>query len=97
MLPLLGTGASIINQASIWGLIGMAGFSAYVASKHAVIGLTRSLAWELAPRGIRVKARARVASRRSAPPGFAPTSFARSSVSWVASRIFGAVTFFRNW
>lgn len=56
LLPLLGTGASIINQASIWGLIGMAGFSAYVASKHAVIGLTRSLAWELAPRGIRVNA-----------------------------------------
>ena len=35
---------------------GVAGFSAYVASKHAVIGLTRSLAWELAPRGIRVNA-----------------------------------------
>jgi 3-hydroxybutyrate dehydrogenase len=54
--PLLGTGSSIINQASIWGLTGVAGFSAYVASKHAVIGLTRSLAWELAPRGIRVNA-----------------------------------------
>ena len=56
LLPLLGSGASIINQASIWGLTGVAGFSAYVASKHAVIGLTRSLAWELAPRGIRVNA-----------------------------------------
>ncbi len=56
LLPLLGRGASIINQASIWGLTGVAGFSAYVASKHAVIGLTRSLAWELAPRGIRVNA-----------------------------------------
>jgi len=56
LLPLLGPGASIINQASIWGLTGVAGFSAYVASKHAVIGLTRSLAWELAPRGIRVNA-----------------------------------------
>ena len=56
LLPLLGREASIINQASIWGLTGIAGFSAYVASKHAVIGLTRSLAWELAPRGIRVNA-----------------------------------------
>ncbi len=49
-------GASIINQASIWGLKGVPGFSAYVASKHAVIGLTRSLAWELGPRRIRVNA-----------------------------------------
>ncbi|MBC8006944.1 MAG: SDR family oxidoreductase [Prolixibacteraceae bacterium] len=56
LLPLLGSGSSIINQASIWGLTGVSGFSAYVASKHAVIGLTRSLAWELAPRGIRVNA-----------------------------------------
>ncbi len=56
LLPLLGRDASIINQASIWGLTGVPGFSAYVASKHAVIGLTRSLAWELAPRGIRVNA-----------------------------------------
>ena len=34
----------------------MPGFSAYVASKHAVVGLTRSLAWELGPRRIRVNA-----------------------------------------
>jgi len=56
LLPLLGPDASIINQSSIWGLTGVSGFSAYVASKHAVIGLTRALAWELAPRGIRVNA-----------------------------------------
>ncbi len=49
-------GSSVINQASIWGLKGVPGFSAYVASKHAVIGLTRSLAWELGPRRIRVNA-----------------------------------------
>ncbi len=56
LLPLLPRGASVINQSSIWGRIGVAGFSAYAASKHAVVGLTRSLALELGPRGIRVNA-----------------------------------------
>ena len=56
LLPCMAPGASIINQASIWGKTGVADFSAYVASKHAVIGLTRALAWELGPRGIRVNA-----------------------------------------
>ncbi len=56
LLPLLGPGSSVINQSSIWGLSAVADFSAYVASKHAVIGLTRSLAWELGPRRIRVNA-----------------------------------------
>ncbi len=56
LLPLMGAGSSIINQASIWGKTGVADFSAYVASKHAVIGLTRALAWELGPLGIRVNA-----------------------------------------
>lgn len=56
LLPLMPAGASVINQSSIWGKTGVADFSAYVASKHAVIGLTRSLAFELAARGIRVNA-----------------------------------------
>jgi NAD(P)-dependent dehydrogenase (short-subunit alcohol dehydrogenase family) len=56
LLPSMAPGASIINQASIWGKTGVADFSAYVASKHAVIGLTRALAWELGPLGIRVNA-----------------------------------------
>lgn len=56
LLPLMPAGGSIINQSSIWGRSGVADFSAYVASKHAVIGLTRALAWELAPRGLRVNA-----------------------------------------
>jgi 3-hydroxybutyrate dehydrogenase len=56
VLPLLPRSASVINQSSIWGRIGVAGFSAYAASKHAVIGLTRSLALELGPRGVRVNA-----------------------------------------
>jgi 3-hydroxybutyrate dehydrogenase len=54
VVPLMRRGGTIINQSSVWGLKGVPEFSAYVASKHAVIGLTRSLAWELAARGIRV-------------------------------------------
>lgn len=44
----------IVNVSSIWGLRGAACEVAYAASKAAVIGLTRSLAMELAPSHIRV-------------------------------------------
>lgn len=55
-LPRMGAGASVINTASIWGRIAEAQFGAYVASKHAIIGLTKTWAKELGPRGIRVNA-----------------------------------------
>lgn len=45
---------SIVNISSIWGLRGASCEVAYSATKAAVIGLTRSLAMELAPSGIRV-------------------------------------------
>ncbi len=44
----------IINISSIWGLRGSSCESAYSATKHALVGLSRSLAAELAPSGIRV-------------------------------------------
>lgn len=49
-------GSAIINTASIWGRVAEPRFGAYVASKHAIIGLTKTWARELGPRGIRVNA-----------------------------------------
>ncbi len=49
-------GGSIVNMASILGSVGFATAPAYVAAKHAVVGLTKTAAQEYATQGIRINA-----------------------------------------
>lgn len=69
----------VVNVASIAGLRGESYVSAYVAAKHALVGLTRALAREVGKRGIAVNA---------VCPGYADTSLVHESVARI-SRITG--------
>ena len=66
--PHLPDGGRVLNLSSVVGRFGVAGLSAYSASKHGVIGLTRTFALELAPRQITVNALV---------PGWVETDMAR--------------------
>jgi 3-hydroxybutyrate dehydrogenase len=56
LVPHMVDGGRILNVSSVLGKFGVPGYSAYCASKHGIIGLTRALAMELAPRKITVNA-----------------------------------------
>lgn len=75
---MLGIGwGRIVNVASTAGLIGYSYVSAYCAAKHGVVGLTRSLALEVARKGITVNA---------VCPGYTETDILRESVANVVAK-----------
>ena len=80
--PIMKDGGSIIMSSSVAGLGGTPNVSAYVISKHAVIGIMRNLTLELAPRKIRVNTinPSPVDNRmmRSLEGGFAPNHAAEA-------------------
>ncbi|MGB6545756.1 MAG: SDR family NAD(P)-dependent oxidoreductase [Candidatus Acidiferrales bacterium] len=67
----------IVNLASTAGLVGYAYVSAYCAAKHAVIGLTRALAVEVAAKGVTVNA---------VCPGYTDTDMVRDSVEKIIAK-----------
>lgn len=80
--PFIPRGGRVLNLSSVLGRFGVGGYSAYCASKHGVIGLTRALALELAPRQITVNALC---------PGWVETDMAREGFGRIGSSQGGMV------
>lgn len=73
--PALADGARVVNVSSVLGKFGVPGYTAYCTSKHGVIGFTKALALELAPRRITVNAIC---------PGWVETDMARQGFELLA-------------
>ena len=75
-VPKLRDGGRVISISSVLGKFGVPGYTAYCASKHGVIGFTKALAMELAPRRITVNA---------VCPGWVETDMAREGMELLAA------------
>ena len=79
-LPQLNDGGSIVLNGSVHAVIGMPGWSAYAAAKGGVRSMTRNLAAELAPRGIRVNQVTPGGTRTPIWSTYAPTDDAMAAL-----------------
>jgi NAD(P)-dependent dehydrogenase (short-subunit alcohol dehydrogenase family) len=74
-LRVMPDGGRVINLSSVLGKFGVPGYTAYCTSKHGVIGFTKALALEVAPRRITVNALC---------PGWTDTEMARAGMEGIA-------------
>lgn len=74
-LPHMPDGGRVLNISSVLGKFGVPGYTAYCTSKHGLVGFTRALALELAPRSITVNAIC---------PGWTDTEMARQGMELLA-------------
>ena len=78
LIDMIPSRGRIINISSVLGKFGVPGYSAYCTSKHGIIGFTRALAAELAPREITVNAIC---------PGWVDTEMARRGVDEISAHL----------
>lgn len=83
----MGAGGRLVHVSSVLGKFGVPAYSAYCGSKHAVIGMTRSQAIELADRGITVNA---------VCPGWVDTAMAKGGMERHAAQMGVTYDEFRN-
>lgn len=88
LLPLLGEGSAIIFNTSVVTDMGMSGASIYSAAKRAVQSFTKTLAAELAPKGIRVNA---VSPGPIQTNFFEATGMSQEQIEGFASNVLGQV------